>query len=100
MKKAKALAPFITNGSLTPNDPRDLVGEILGKELEPLRYEGADEKPLQLIVGANKGVIPPSNPVNPELPVNPIMKSFDGDVVAVLKDLRDTLEDVRDKWNR
>ncbi|TSI19893.1 phage portal protein [Bacillus sp. HY001] len=100
LEKAKALAPFITNGSLTPNDPRDLVGEILGKELEPLTYEGADEKPLQLIVGANKGAIPMNNPVNPELPVNPIVKSLDGDVVTLLKDLRDTLEDVRDKWNR
>ncbi|EJR41647.1 PBSX family phage portal protein [Bacillus cereus VD102] len=96
IEKAKALIPLINNGSLTPNDPRDLVGEILGKELEPLTYDGADEKPFQLIAGPNKAL----NPITVAPAPTTITKSFDPTVVDLLKGVRDALEDVRDKWSQ
>ncbi len=91
IEKAKALTPIVAAGSVVPNDLRDLAAEILGKELEPLTYDGADEKPFQLIVGVNK------------MPVNSdgnhtqfIAKSTDKELINFLKDTRDAMEEMRD----
>ncbi|PEQ68952.1 phage portal protein [Bacillus cereus] len=91
VEKAKALIPLINAGTITPNDPRDLAGEILGKDLEPLTFEGANEKPFQLIVGANR------NPnKSPDSGMVPLEKSAKQELIHFLKDTRDAMEEVRD----
>ncbi|HDR5274842.1 TPA: phage portal protein [Bacillus thuringiensis] len=83
VEKAKALIPLINAGTITPNDPRDLAGEILGKELEPLTFEGANEKPFQLIVGDKT-----KQPISV-----PIEKSMNKEILDVLKNLQDYIEE-------
>ncbi|MEB9608311.1 phage portal protein, partial [Bacillus cereus] len=83
VEKAKALIPLINAGTITPNDTRDLAGEILGKELEPLTFEGANEKPFQLIVGDKT-----KQPISV-----PIEKSMNKEILDVLKNLQDYIEE-------
>ncbi|QIW21202.1 phage portal protein [Bacillus thuringiensis] len=91
VEKAKALIPLINAGTITPNDPRDLAGEILGKELEPLTFEGANEKPFQLIMGNNKTT---DNPAGAG--VVALEKSANKELIHFLKDTRDAMEEMRD----
>lgn len=91
IEKAKALTPLLNAGSIAPNDTRDLAGELLGKELEPLTFEGANEKPFQLILGNNQTF-------NNQAHGNkiPLEKSAGKELIHFLKDTRDALEEVRD----
>ncbi|MGG1340118.1 phage portal protein [Bacillus toyonensis] len=90
-EKAKAIAPIIAGGGVVPNDLRDLAGEILGKELEPLLYEGADDKPFQLIAGTNKAATPLN--IGPGITQVPIEKSMNKEILDVLKNLQDYIEE-------
>ncbi|PEW64330.1 phage portal protein [Bacillus cereus] len=83
-EKARAIAPIIAGGGVVPNDLRDLAGEILGKELEPLLYEGADDKPFQLITRTNKTAVPTQVPIE---------KSMNKEILDVLKNLQDYIEE-------
>ncbi|MCD6385740.1 phage portal protein [Candidatus Sumerlaeota bacterium] len=42
LEKAKAIAQLVNSGAVTPNELRDFVGDLLGKELEPMEYDFAD----------------------------------------------------------
>ncbi|MGG3801780.1 phage portal protein [Metabacillus fastidiosus] len=81
---AKVLMPFISAGSVSPNDLRDLLGRVLGKTLEEWPEEF--NQPLQLILRDTQ-----------QAATVPIMmkkaKEQNQDIVNILKDLRDILEE-------
>ncbi|AGK52023.1 phage portal protein [Bacillus sp. 1NLA3E] len=80
---AKVLTPFINAGSAAPNDLRDLLGQVLGKDLEmfPEEYN----VPLQMMRNV---------PAQPLLPIM-MRKSANSDLVNILKDLRDVIEEMQ-----
>ncbi|MFI8709951.1 phage portal protein [Bacillus sp. NPDC077411] len=96
IEKAKAIIPLLNGGGIVPNDLRDLAAEILGKDLEPLTYEGADDKPFQLLVAANKSPVI-NSPAVIDGAATPVAKSYDKDIINVLKNLQDYLEELHAK---
>ncbi|MGG1595579.1 phage portal protein [Terribacillus saccharophilus] len=84
---AKALAPFVSAGAAAPNDLRDLLGKLLGRELEmlPEEFNVPVQVLLRELAGTNTAV--------------PFLKSQGGqanhEIVNVLKDVRDTLEELQ-----
>ncbi|PAF18601.1 phage portal protein [Terribacillus saccharophilus] len=84
---AKALYPLISAGAAAPNDLRDLLGKLIGKELEmlPEEYNVPVQVLLRELTGANGA--------------SPIFKARDGqagtEIVSVLKDVRDVLEELQ-----
>lgn len=85
---AKALYPVIAAGSVTPNDLRGLLGEILGKKIEPFGDEY--NVPLQVLMQQMGG----ANSLNSLLGMDEITKSYEGDdeFINLMKDFRDVLE--------
>jgi PBSX family phage portal protein len=82
LETAKVLTPFINAGSATPNDLRELLGQVLGKDLEmfPEEYN----VPLQMLM----------RNAAPQQPFPIAMqKSTNTDLINILKDLRDVLEE-------
>lgn len=77
---SKALDPFISGGAATPNDLRDLLGNILGKTLDELPEEY--NVPLQMI----------TNRLSHQSEI-PLLKSQSIDFITILKDLRDLIEE-------
>ncbi|MGE8207671.1 phage portal protein [Heyndrickxia sp. NPDC080065] len=80
---ARVLGPFINAGSVSPNDLRDLLGRVLGKTLEEWPEEF--NLPIQMIL--QKSVATPSL-----LEKSKVQK---GDLVLLMKDIRDVLEELR-----
>ncbi|WP_255298528.1 phage portal protein [Brevibacillus dissolubilis] len=80
-EKARLLDVFIRAGAVAPNDLREEVGKVIGKELENF----ADGK-FNLPAGVQGGEDDQGSSV-------PVQKA-DDDIVAVLKDVRDVLEEV------
>jgi capsid portal protein len=66
-------------GAAAPNDLRDLLGKILGKDLEML----PEEYNVPLVVKMKNGQM--SN----------VQKSHDNNMINILKDLRDVLEEMQ-----
>lgn len=88
LETANALTPFINAGAAVPNDLRDLLGQVLGKELEALPDEYNVPFPVVL-----NSLQQQSNPLalltkSKELPGQ-------SELINILKDLRDVLEEVR-----
>jgi PBSX family phage portal protein len=79
IETAKALTPLINAGAAAPNDLRDLLGKILGKDLEML----PEEYNVPLVVKMKNGQM--SN----------VQKSHDNNMIGILKDLRDVLEEMQ-----
>lgn len=85
LETAKVLTPFINAGAAAPNDLRDLLGQVLGKDLEMFSEEY--NVPLQVLMRNN-------TPAQPTLPAA-LQKSSNTDLVNILKDLRDVLEEMK-----
>lgn len=79
---ARLLAIYNQIGGVAPNDVRDAVSKLLGKDLENFQQEEANI-PLQL-----------QRQQQSSLPL-PMMKSANADIVSILKDLRDVLEELK-----
>jgi PBSX family phage portal protein len=79
MEVAKALTPLINAGATAPNDLRDLLGKILGKELEMF----PEEYNLPMLMKLKNGKM------------QNLQKSSNSDLVSVLKDLRDVIEEMQ-----
>lgn len=89
IETAKALAPFITGGAAVPNDLRDLLGELLGKDLEALPDDY--NVPFPVVMNA----LQQAQQTNP---LSALMKSKaapDMDILNVMKDMRDMLEELQ-----
>lgn len=84
LETANAIAPFVTAGAAAPNDLRDLLGKILGKDLEMLPDEY--NVPLQVMMQNMQ----PASPFSIAL-----QKSSGTDLLNILKDLRDVLEEMQ-----
>lgn len=84
---AKVLDPFIKAGSVAPNDLRDLLGQVLGKRIEPFPDEY--NIPLQILLKESE---------NPLAGIFDIQKSQEKqiDLINLLKDMRDVLEELQD----
>ncbi|MFD0825842.1 phage portal protein [Neobacillus sp. M.A.Huq-85] len=78
IETAKALIPFVNAGATAPNDLRDLLGRLLGKDLEAFPDEYNLPMPKQ------------AAPAQTQL-----QKSTGNDLVNLLKDLRDVLEEIQ-----
>jgi PBSX family phage portal protein len=84
LETAKGLYPLISAGAATPNDLRDLLGKILGKDLEVLPEEY--NIPFQMTL---KNTVPPQ-----QIPIT-MQKSMNSGLISILKDLRDVIEEMR-----
>lgn len=86
---SKVLDPFIKAGSVSPNDLRDLLGQVLGKRIEPFGDEY--NVPIQVITREVSN--------DPLASMFSIDKSEEGaeqgDLINLLKDMRDVLEDLK-----
>ncbi len=84
---AEVLNPFIQAGAVAPNDLRELLGQVLGKRVEPFPDEY--NVPLQVLMRELAGS-PLGSLIN-------IEKSKDKqlDLINLLKDMRDVLEELR-----
>lgn len=80
---AKVLAPFIQAGAVSPNDLRDLLGQVLGKRIEPFSDEY--NIPIQMLVGNQS-----ANPLDSLLNVQKV--DDQGNLIDIMKDVRDVLE--------
>jgi capsid portal protein len=85
LETAKVLVPFVTAGAAAPNDLRDLLGRVLGKDLE--MFPDEYNVPLQVMMQNLK-------PAIPGLPIA-MQKAAGGDLINLLKDLRDVLEEMQ-----
>ncbi|MDO7787137.1 phage portal protein [Desulforamulus aquiferis] len=81
--KARLLEVFNSIGAIAPNDVRQDVGKLLGRELENFKDELAN--------------IPPS--LRQQVSQILMQKSANESIIGILKDLRDVLEDVRHEKN-
>jgi capsid portal protein len=83
---SKVLTPFIQAGAVAPNDLRELLGQVLGRKVDPfpeeynvplqvvLRSLGTDDDPLSGLFSIQKS------------------KERQTDLINLLKDIRDVLE--------
>ncbi|KIL72535.1 phage portal protein [Bacillus badius] len=88
IETANALTPFINAGAAVPNDLRDLLGQVLGKELEALPDEYNVPFPVVL-----NSLQQQSNPL--ALLTKSKEPLGQSELINILKDLRDVLEEVR-----
>lgn len=86
LETAKVLVPFVTAGAAAPNDLRDLLGQVLNKDLEmfPEEYN----VPLQMLMRNTPAPAPAALPIA-------MQKSSNSDLINILKDLRDVLEEMQ-----
>lgn len=89
LETANALTPFINAGAAVPNDLRDLLGQLLGKELEAL----PDEYNVPFPVVLNSLQQQHSNPI--AMLTKSKAMSGKNELINILKDLRDVLEEIR-----
>lgn len=84
---ADILSPFIQAGAVAPNDLRELLGQVLGKRVEPFPEEY--NVPLQMLMREVAN--------NPFGGLISIEKSKDKqrELINLLKDMRDVLEGLR-----
>lgn len=84
---AEVLGPFIQAGGVAPNDLRELLGQVLGKRIDPFPEEY--NVPLQVLLRESS---------NPLAGILDIQKSKDKqtDLINLLKDMRDVLEELQD----
>lgn len=87
-KLAKALEPFITAGTVTPNMLIDALSSVLGKDIEPLPDE-IGNKPFELVKMQYMSSNIDSNTINQN---NKIEKSHE-ETINVLSDL---MEDIKE----
>lgn len=83
---AKALTPYISSGAATPNMLIDALGELLGKEFEPVKEPWGD-KPLQLVLKEMDMQKIAQNA--------PLQKSAEDSqlIIDILKELKATIEE-------
>lgn len=79
---SKVLEPFIRAGAVAPNDLRDLLGQVLGKRIEPF----GDEYNVPIQVLLREQIDPMGGLLNIEKSEGP------SDFLDIMKDLRDVLE--------
>ncbi|MGE8079034.1 phage portal protein [Peribacillus loiseleuriae] len=81
---SKVLTPFIQAGAVAPNDLRGLLGQVLGKKIEPFGDEY--NIPIQILRGQVEN--------DPLSQILSIQKSDEkqSDLINLLKDIRDVLE--------
>lgn len=83
---AKVLDPFIQAGAVAPNDLRDLLGQVLGKRIEPFSEEY--NVPLQVVLNE------PDNPLSGLLGIEK-SSGDQNNLINLLKDMRDVLEGIQ-----
>ncbi|MEM1505933.1 phage portal protein [Domibacillus sp. 8LH] len=89
LETAKALSPLVTAGAAVPNDLRDLLGEMLGKELEAL----PDEYNLPFPVVMN--ALQQAQQINPLASILKSKEEPGTELLNIMKDLRDVLEELQ-----
>jgi PBSX family phage portal protein len=89
IETAKALSPLISAGAAVPNDLRDLLGELLGKELEAL----PDEYNVPFPVVMNS--LQQAQQTNPLAAFVKSKVVPDTEMLNIMKDLRDVLEEMK-----
>lgn len=89
IETAKALAPIISAGGAAPNDLRDLLGEMLGKDLEALPDEY--NVPFQIVLNTMQQ----GQQANPLLSLVKSKADPNTDLLNIMKDMRDMLEELQ-----
>lgn len=89
IETAKALAPIISAGGAAPNDLRDLLGEMLDKDLEAL----PDEYNVPFPVVLNAMQSQQSNPL--AMFAKSQQPAPSSELVNIMKDIRDVLEELQ-----
>lgn len=89
IETAKALAPIISAGGAAPNDLRDLLGEMLDKDLEAL----PDEYNVPFPVVLNAMQAQQNNPL--AMFTKSQQPASSSELVNIMKDIRDVLEDLQ-----
>ncbi|OES45820.1 phage portal protein [Domibacillus iocasae] len=86
IETAQAIAPLASAGGVAPNDLRDLLGQLLGKDLEALPDEY--NVPFQIVLNN----LQQGQQANPLISLLKSQAEPNTDLLNIMKDMRDVLE--------